>query len=290
MNRIKFYRIFSLFCIIFTLVIISQNQSYNSDSFSNNAKSKQGFHVKASSNNPIISINSNYELNQTATSGNGTLLNPYVIEGFTINGNGSLYCILINNTDKFFIIRDCTIFNSTYGIYLNNVSNGEVSLNSIFSNLITGLFMKYCFNNSILLNSVYGNKVYGIFIQESNFTQILGNHLNNNNFAGMFLNYSHFNDITLNSINGHQNAIIMLASNYSSVISNNGINNNNDIKQINCTGNTLGGNSFRVVSRENSSGESKSVIHIADFTIILLLCIFGFLAYFMFYIKRQRVI
>ena len=262
------------------MVIISHSQSYNS-AFSKNVGSEQSFHVKTSSGSQVISINGNYELNQTSTSGNGTESNPYIIEGLTINGNGSLYCILINNTNKFFIVRDCTLFNSTFGLYLNNVSNGEVFNNYIFSNFNAGLLIDGSNNNTVLFNNVYSNRLYGCLMHNCNFTQIIGNSFWNNNYTSIFLNYSHFNEIYINEINNHQFALILQRSNYSSVVSNHGINNNYGIKQIECNGNVLEGNLFRELSSTRSSAsDAKNGKHKIDFTFILLVVIFSFVLYF----------
>ncbi len=240
--------------MIFILIIISQIQSNDSSSFSDkdNFMIGQNFHIKTSSNSPIISINSNNELNQTATSGNGTIPNPYVIEGLTINGNGSLYCILINNTNKFFILKNCNLINSTYGIYLNNVTNGEVSFNLVSDNINSGLIMKSSFNNTVLCNLFQSN-----------------------NFSGIFLFNSNFNEILVNSIDYHQYALILDSSNYSSVIGNSGINNIIGIKEVNCSNNSFVDNEFRSSIRDiNSDSNSKSDKKISlDYTFILFICL-----------------
>lgn len=280
--------------MLFILIIISQIHQFNDLSSyedKDNFMIDQNFQIKTSSNSQVISINGNYELNQTATSGNGTMSNPYIIEWLTINGNGSLYCILINNTNKFFIIRDCTLFNSTFGLYLNNVSNGDIFNNFIYSNFYAGLLIKGSNNNTILLNNVYNNRLYGCLMHNCNFTKLTGNQFRNNNFTGIFLNFSHFNDILVNEINYHQYALILQSSNYSSVISNHGIINNYGIKQIDCTGNVLEGNFFRKVSPTRYS-DSKSEKHkktIIDFTLILLVGISG-LALCFFIQKKKKII
>jgi len=282
-----------LFYMVFMLIVINLHQSYNSDSFSisNNLEALEKFKIKASSNNKIIIINNNYELNKTATSGNGTLSNPYIIEDFTINGNGSLYCILINNTNKFFTIKDCTLFNSTNGIYLNNVSNGEISNNQIFDNLKTGIYMIDSVNNSILINTIYDNKIYGIFSQESNLTKITGNHIYKNNYTGIYLNMSNSNDVVLNSIDCHQYALFLHSSNHSSFIYNEGVNNQYSIKQINCVDNTFDENSFKIISPSRTiDGDSSDNDYeeiIIDFTIVLVLC---FLVFLVFFSSRRKLL
>ncbi|MEM3567314.1 MAG: hypothetical protein QXS83_01950 [Thermoplasmata archaeon] len=44
--------------------------------------------------------------------GNGTECNPYIIEGYEIDGNGS-NAIWIENTSVHFIIRNCNLYNAT---------------------------------------------------------------------------------------------------------------------------------------------------------------------------------
>ena len=39
--------------------------------------------------------------------GNGLPGNPYIIEGYDINGSGYTYCIYIGNTTVYFEVRDC---------------------------------------------------------------------------------------------------------------------------------------------------------------------------------------
>ena len=64
------------------------------------------------------------ESNYDWCSGSGTLNNPYIIENVTINGQGSGTGIRILNSEKYFKIKNCTIFNSTTGILLSSVING----------------------------------------------------------------------------------------------------------------------------------------------------------------------
>ena len=61
----------------------------------------------------------------------GTWDDPHIIENVTVDGGGSRNCILIENTDEYFIIRNCTTYNSRLlawyaGIQFNNVSKGTL--------------------------------------------------------------------------------------------------------------------------------------------------------------------
>ena len=72
----------------------------------------------------------------------------------------------------YFIIRNCTLTNSS--------GNG---------------LRLYFTNNGILFNNTCINNFRGIYLDESNNNDILGNFANNNTHAGISLIYSDYNDI-----------------------------------------------------------------------------------------------
>ncbi|GEM_PF-3145869 len=90
-----------------------------------------------------IRINSDSDFNQSngIVGGNGTALDPWVIERYEINGTGQGYCIYIGNTTGYFLIRNCllqdasggddSVFFSNAEIILYNVSNARISYNTI---------------------------------------------------------------------------------------------------------------------------------------------------------------
>lgn len=111
------------------------------------------------------------------TSGSGTVDDPYIIENWVIVSDGSAsQGIFINNTDVYFIIRNCTISGFHHpdeyrqGIELSEVVHGKIE-STIISECQTGISIRYskeniisncsCFNYSAL----YG---YGIGIFLSN--------------------------------------------------------------------------------------------------------------------------
>ncbi|NVM54013.1 MAG: hypothetical protein HWN66_09965, partial [Candidatus Helarchaeota archaeon] len=76
-----------------------------------------------------LSIYGNTELNATASAGNGSLGNPYILENYVINASGlPASGITIENTNAYFILRNCTVFGATgqfgSGIKLINVIHG----------------------------------------------------------------------------------------------------------------------------------------------------------------------
>jgi hypothetical protein len=47
-------------------------------------------------------------------SGSGSWTEPYVIENVTIDGQSSDSCIEIRNSDAYFIVRNCSLYNSSF--------------------------------------------------------------------------------------------------------------------------------------------------------------------------------
>ncbi|MHA1931427.1 MAG: right-handed parallel beta-helix repeat-containing protein, partial [Promethearchaeota archaeon] len=102
--------------------------------------------------------------------GSGIINDPYRIENVTINGGGSMSCIDISNSEVYFIIKNCTVFNSGNGIYLTNVKNGSI----IKSN---------CSNNGNGIKIDTGDSAQ----HESSFNIVDGNIINNNSAFGLYL-------------------------------------------------------------------------------------------------------
>lgn len=67
-------------------------------------------------------------------SGAGTFGNPYIIENVTLDGQGTDRCIDIRNSNVYFRIQNCTLYNGDFFcIYLNNVRNGKIGVNNRIS-------------------------------------------------------------------------------------------------------------------------------------------------------------
>ena len=167
--------------IYFSLFINTVNLYSNStkvETFTN-SKTESEKKIKTTSywnltGSPIYIDNSdpNYNWSKTAIDnnwckGNGTQNNPYIIENITINGQGSGSCIEIRNSDRYFIIRNCTLYNSGSdldedgGIKLESVNNGKLIDNNCSFNGY-GIFLRYSSNNNISGNIVNNNINHGI--------------------------------------------------------------------------------------------------------------------------------
>lgn len=185
-------------------------------------------------------------------SGNGTFSNPYVIENITINGEGSYYCISIVNSDAYFNINNCTLFNSggeshsgglnlgyanngkitnnncsfnMVGIYLNSSNNNIISGNSINNNSFQGINLyALCNDNKIINNIINFNGVEsgwgGIRIKNSYNNTIFNNNVSYNAGRGMDLRYIYNSEIVKNTANGNAEGIAVQASENISVSTN----------------------------------------------------------------------
>ena len=143
--------------------------------------------------------------------GNGTYSDPYIIEDLEINGAGSGSCIFIENSEMYFRIENCTLFNSgedyrEAGINLVNVNNGQILNNTCSNNNNKGIRLWNCNNSIISGNTVNNNHAYGIVLNGSHNYTISGNTISNTSKGIITQAYEPFkgdnNVITGNLMNG----------------------------------------------------------------------------------------
>ncbi|MFW9990244.1 MAG: nitrous oxide reductase family maturation protein NosD, partial [Candidatus Odinarchaeota archaeon] len=132
-------------------------------------------------NGTWASINSTYDW----CNGKGTIAEPYIIENITINAGGTGSGITINNSQSvFFIIRNCTVYNtgsgaSNAGITLDHTNNGIITLNNIHDNT-RGIYLdSYCEDN-IISNNTLDDNYYGIELYSND----INNSICNNTILG----------------------------------------------------------------------------------------------------------
>ncbi|MEM2899361.1 MAG: NosD domain-containing protein, partial [Thermoplasmata archaeon] len=113
-----------------------------------------------------IRINNDNEFTPAngVVSGNGSISDPYIIEGWNIDGTPFGYCIYIGNTTKYFIIRNCTLMNTIDGnaIAFVNVTHGLVYNCTIFNCKYAINISSGSTNISIIKNTIYSceNGIY----------------------------------------------------------------------------------------------------------------------------------
>ena len=149
--------------------------------------------------------------------GSGTFSDPYVIEDLVIDGGGSGSCIWIENSDVYFTIENCSLYNSGVnwddsGISLINVDNGQLIAN-IANN--SGIRFDNCKNCTISGNNVSNSNNGGIHLSYGSNNKIIGNTAN---YAGISISETDNNIVSGNMLNG--GGIFLGNANYTRIFNN----------------------------------------------------------------------
>ena len=203
--------------------------------------------------------------------GNGTYSLPYVIKDLIIDGGTSGSCIFIENSDVYFRIENCTLYNAgglngdySAGIRLLNVDNSQLINNNCSSNTIginldsgdnntisenivnfnswIGIRTIYSENNVISGNTVYNNTNYGLTIWDGLFNNISTNVLKNNKIVGIYSHSSSHNFISGNMINNSNYGIFLAFDSNNAFLGNTLTNNSYGIYSNYCGYITISGN------------------------------------------------
>ena len=222
--------------------------------------------IKGTAHAPIhITSNSDFASQASANGwpGDGTQGNPYIIEGYEIDGQGGTYCIWIENTTVWFVIRNCAMWNATSpasapwgaGIYLKNVTNGILENNDCSGNSRNGIHLESSSNNNIANNNCSGNGD-GIRLESSSYNTLANNNCSGNSY-GIRLESSSYNTITNNNCFGNSTYGIDLESSSNNTITNN-----------NCSGNSYGimleSSSYNTITNNNCSSNTRDGISLVD--------------------------
>jgi len=173
--------------------------------------------------------------------GSGTWNDPFIIENVFINAFNMSNCIYIKNSEVFFIIRNCTLINSTTtdyitrhaGIHLNNVKNGRIYNNTCLFNNEVGILLDRSFNNTIRDCRINNNKNYGIQVSldrdPDNGNNTVRDCTLNNNGYGIEIVASDNNKIIGNTIfNCSEDGITVWGTTYNNSFINNTITHSSD--------------------------------------------------------------
>lgn len=157
--------------------------------------------------------------------GSGTSSNPYVIKNLEIDGGGSGSCILIENSDVYFRIEDCNLYNTGWGwgevagIKLYHVDNGKL-IDNRCNNCEAGIFLEGSSSNAISGNTVNNNSK-GIYLRySSNENIISGNTASNNTGRGIYLGLCVLNIISGNTLNYNEQGIELESSAVNTILEN----------------------------------------------------------------------
>ena len=155
---------------------------------------------------PLIHISNNSDFASQASAnlwdGNGSVSDPYVIEGYNITTSGGSP-IQIGNTTVFFEIRDCLIVGGPTGILLQNVTHANVWNNTIQESdswgvLVTESVSIIVTNNTI--HDITGVDSAGLYSLGSEYCEFSNNTIRNVNGWGILADYSTNCTITVNIV------------------------------------------------------------------------------------------
>lgn len=163
-----------------------------------------------------IRIDNNTCFNATngVTGGDGSAGNPWVLENWNINGNGTEFCIYIGNTTDHFIIRNCSVYNvskfyrnppQNASILCANITNGKL-VNNTVNNSANGIVLYNSTFFELLQNNVSANVDCGIQVVYSNNWSAINNTIYNNNVglnisdSGFWKNHTIYHNNFINNI------------------------------------------------------------------------------------------
>ncbi|MHA1148928.1 MAG: right-handed parallel beta-helix repeat-containing protein [Promethearchaeota archaeon] len=115
--------------------------------------------------------------------GSGFPWDPFILENLTIDGKDTYTSIEIKNSDDWFIIQNCTLFNTGLqpAISLNNVINARIENCTIYDS-DEGISI-YQSRNIEILDSLIEENEYGILIDNSKEIEIAYNDISNNHYG-----------------------------------------------------------------------------------------------------------
>ncbi|MEF8832796.1 MAG: NosD domain-containing protein [Candidatus Thermoplasmatota archaeon] len=122
-------------------------------------------------------------------SGNGSESNPYIIEGYEIDGVGHGYSLYIGNVTDHFEVNGCYLHNasggegeyfSNSGLYLDNTSNGDIQDNLVSNNSQEGILLDHTTDDTLFNNTVYSNDGHEILLQGSDDNEVVNNQVYGN--------------------------------------------------------------------------------------------------------------
>ncbi len=222
--------IFALSLIIINIYNFNTGNSENSTDY-NVDYNLDYKNLKISAVSEKIHIDNNWTAAKAAEicTGNGIYSDPYVIEDLVIDGGGSGSCILIENSDVYFRIENCTVYNSggylNAGIELSNVINSLIITNNCSSNY-DGIYLSSSDDNIVSGNVANSNKNNGIYVNGGYNNTFSGNNASYNKRSGISLPYSDYNFLLGNTVKNNIYFGVLLVDSRNNIIKGNFVINN----------------------------------------------------------------
>jgi parallel beta-helix repeat protein len=152
-----------------------------------------------------INIVSNQDFVDCGFSGNGSQVNPYVIERLNITSSTPMSsAILVQDTSSYFVIRECYIVSEYIGILVVDCASGTglISNNTCISSSGDGGGISIVTDNCTISNNRCINWAQGIHLNEVSHCSILRNNVSDGTYQGINVRYSNNNTVVGNRISG----------------------------------------------------------------------------------------
>ena len=240
-KKSQFLFLLSLFCLCSFLALTFEDENVKDNKISGNYLTEEQDPVKESSYfslEPFVIDNDTSNgagdytwaeaVNEPWCTKNG---NTFIIESVVIDGNNATSCLTIQDSDEQFIIKNCTLYNSSAeeysgGIFLNNTINGVLIQNNCSYNNRNGIMVFAGENNTIINNTLGFNNMHGIYLRGAHNCSIINNSAHYNKFHGIYLYLSDQTKIYNNYIDNCQSGNgIFTDGIFNSMINNSLVNN-----------------------------------------------------------------
>ena len=254
--KISLFLILSINLVIFIFPNVIQLDLQENRKNNEKQRFERNLKISELTHEPInITSDSEFTSANGVIGGSGIEQDPYIIANWNIDAGGNRYGILIENTQKYFKIENCTVFNSGESshpvIKLFNISNGFLFKNNCSNNntLNDDIFIERT-NNTIIQDNHCHGSYYGITLIHS-YNNIISDNIVNGIFNGIYLYQSSNNSIFRNFCHGNAFYGILLSSSGSNIIQGNKLignkhgicldwSANNNLVENNCSTNSYG--------------------------------------------------
>ncbi|MGD9381533.1 MAG: NosD domain-containing protein, partial [Candidatus Thorarchaeota archaeon] len=223
MKAIRACLILSFLLLVISVPILSPNLLWHLDSDIESIS--HGYEKSYTPHSPIVITNES-NFTDLGFPGNGSLTNPYMIQGLEISTSGD--CISITDIRANFTIRDCMFTSgaseSGNGILLDNstsgtienctITNKDIGINldhadfpSVYicdiSGCRIGVYALILFNFTITDTDVYDCSRYGICLSFTRYSEVLRNDVQRSYYCGIVLSSSDDSIVADNTVSDH---------------------------------------------------------------------------------------
>jgi len=124
--------------------------------------------------------------------GDGTYSTPYIIENLCINGRRHIYCISIKNTNVYFIIKNCILFNTKEDVTVGSGGTTIPIRHIIHNNVIVTPNQLSYFVNAVHEmddETTFWTYLYDIYIDNETTNHIISCNLCLSDFINIYVSY-----------------------------------------------------------------------------------------------------